>query len=369
MPAERRRVLVIGGGIAGLAGARALSGIGMECEVVDRASAWGHLGMGLFLPGNSVRALTALGLGPPLHDRARVIERQQFRDGAGRLLFEVDLQSFWAGVAPCLAVGRGELHELLRAGIDVRLGTTVVALHPEGPVTTAAFADGSVGEYDVVLGADGIRSWVRGAVHRGPGPRFAGFVSWRFVVEGATGNASWTVWLGRGRTFLAVPLAGGRVYCYADVNVDEPLDPTAGETVAFSALFDGFAGSVRDLVAAAVAADDVPYFAPIDEVPDQPWVREQVVLVGDAAHGMSPNMAQGAGLAVEDAAVLAETIAADLPWTDFEMRRRSRVAFVRAQTHRRDRARGLPPPLRNVVLRVAGPHLYRTNYARLRAQP
>ena len=93
------------------------------------------------------------------------------------------------------------------------------------------------------------------------------------------------------------------------------------------------------------------------------------MLVGDAAHGMSPNMAQGAGLAVEDAVVLAETLAGDLPWEDFETRRRARVGFVRAQTHRRDRARGLPPSLRNVVLRSAGPRIYRTNYARLRAMP
>ena len=145
--------------------------------------------------------------------------------------------------------------------------------------------------------------------------------------------------------------------------------PQAGEAAALPAFFDRFAGSVRDLVAAAVDAGDAPYFAPIEEVPDQPWVREGVVLVGDAAHGMSPNMAQGVGLAVEDAVVLAETLARDLPWEDFETRRRSRVAIVRAQTHRRDRARGLPPPLRNVVLRVAGPRIYRTNYARLRAQP
>ena len=244
-----------------------------------------------------------------------------------------------------------------------------MALHPDGPVTTAAFADGRSGEFDVVLGADGIHSWVRGAVHGGPGPRFAGFVSWRFVVEGMNEISAWTVWLGRGRTFLAVPLADGRVYCYADASVDEPLDPTAGEAIALSALFDRFPGSVRDLVAAAVDAGHAPYFTPIEEVPDQPWVREGVVLVGDAAHGMSPNMAQGAGLAVEDAVVLAETLAGDLPWEDFETRRRARVGFVRAQTHRRDRARGLPPLLRNVVLRIAGPRIYRTNYARLRAMP
>ena len=95
--------------------------------------------------------------------------------------------------------------------------------------------------------------------------------------------SSWTVWLGRGRTFLAVPLAGGRVYCYAAASVDEPLDPTAGEAVALPALYDRFAGSVRDLVAAAVDAGHAPYFAPIEEVPDQPWVRE-----GCAGRGRGP---------------------------------------------------------------------------------
>jgi 2-polyprenyl-6-methoxyphenol hydroxylase-like FAD-dependent oxidoreductase len=364
-----RRVLVVGGGIAGLATARALAERGMECEVVERIPAWGHPGMGLFLTGNSVRALTALGVGTQLHDRARAIGQQRFLDQAGRPLFEVDLRSFWAPAAPCLAIGRADLHEILRASIDVRLGRTVVALHRAGPRAAAVFGDGTAEEYDLVVGADGIRSWVRGTALRGAGPRFTGQISWRFVVDSVLEIDAWTAWLGHGRTFLAVPLRGGAVYCYADVGADVPDDRTRGDAAALCALYDGFAVPVRDLLAAARDAAVARHFAPIEEVPDQPWVEGAVVLVGDAAHGMSPNMAQGAGLAAEDALVLAETLAADLALEAYETRRRPRVTFVRAQTHRRDRIRVLPPPLRDTALRIAGPRIYRHDYARLLAQP
>jgi len=99
------------------------------------------------------------------------------------------------------------------------------------------------------------------------------------------------------------------------------------------------------------------------------WVKDHVVLVGDAAHAMSPNMAQGAGLALEDAIVLAETVSRGLPLEAYEARRRPRVQFVRAQTHRRDRTRSLTPPLRNAALRLAGRRIYRGNYTPLLEAP
>jgi 2-polyprenyl-6-methoxyphenol hydroxylase-like FAD-dependent oxidoreductase len=112
-----------------------------------------------------------------------------------------------------------------------------------------------------------------------------------------------------------------------------------------------------------------PYFSPIEEVVEKPWVRGRVVLVGDAAHAMSPNMAEGAGMALEDALVLAETIAGGQALEEFEARRRPRVEFVQAQTHRRDRTRSLPPGLRAAMLRLAGQRIFRGNYAPLLARP
>ncbi len=93
------------------------------------------------------------------------------------------------------------------------------------------------------------------------------------------------------------------------------------------------------------------------------------MLVGDAAHAMSPNMAEGVGMAVEDGLVLAETIAAGLPLAAFEARRRPRVENVSAQTHRRDRARNLPAFARNPMLRRLGPQIFRGNYQHLLSAP
>ena len=97
------------------------------------------------------------------------------------------------------------------------------------------------------------------------------------------------------------------------------------------------------------------------------------MLVGDAAHASSPNMAQGAAMALEDALVLAETLTADRPveqaLADYVRRRTARVAFVQEQTHRRDRTRSLPAAVRNLTLRFAAERIFRSNYEPLRALP
>jgi 2-polyprenyl-6-methoxyphenol hydroxylase-like FAD-dependent oxidoreductase len=131
-------------------------------------------------------------------------------------------------------------------------------------------------------------------------------------------------------------------------------------------LFEGFAEPVPTLLAALSGS---PYFSPIEEVVQEPWVHGNVVLVGDAAHAMSPNMAEGVGMAVEDALVLAETLEAGRPLADYEARRRSRVGFVQAQTHRRDRTRNLPAFVRDLVLRRRGQQIFRGNYELLATPP
>jgi hypothetical protein len=124
-------VLVIGGGIAGLATARALSRIGIETEVVERSASWAHPGTGVYLPANAVRALDALGVKAALLDRAHEIARQRFLDHRGRLLLDVALADIWDEVGPCVAITHQDLHEVLREGISVEMGTTVTSLHPD----------------------------------------------------------------------------------------------------------------------------------------------------------------------------------------------------------------------------------------------
>ncbi len=115
------------------------------------------------------------------------------------------------------------------------------------------------------------------------------------------------------------------------------------------------------------------HVAPIEEVVLDCPVRGQVVLVGDAGHATSPNMAEGAAMALEDALVLAECLTEIAPipaaLAAFESRRRPRTEWVREQTHRRERTRRLPAAVRNLVLRTAGPRIFRANYGPLLAAP
>jgi 2-polyprenyl-6-methoxyphenol hydroxylase-like FAD-dependent oxidoreductase len=166
--------------------------------------------------------------------------------------------------------------------------------------------------------------------------------------------------LGDKTSFLAVPIGNGRVYCYCDVvsSVDEHQ---IGD---LDRLFSGFAEPVPQLLADADRLN--VHFAPIREVALGSWSRGRVLLVGDAAHATSPNMAEGAAMALEDALVLAECLEQHTPiptaLAAFEARRRPRTDWVRIQTHRRDRLRYLPGGIRNTLLRVFGRKIFRANY-------
>ena len=119
MPESRTpdaRVLIVGGGVAGLAAARALGAAGFAPELVEREQAWAHGGTGIYLPGNAARALRSLGLEHDVVERAVAIRKQRFCDAHGRLLLEVDVEGLWDGVGPCLALHRTDLHAVLLDG-------------------------------------------------------------------------------------------------------------------------------------------------------------------------------------------------------------------------------------------------------------
>jgi FAD-dependent urate hydroxylase len=358
------RILIVGAGLAGLALTRALHRAGFAPQLIERETGWEDAGTGMYLPANGVRALRALGLQDTVAARAAPIPHQRLLDHRGRLLTNIDLHQLWGDVGPCLALPRGDLHQVLREDAPVRMGRTVRSLeHLEGPVG-ATFDDGSSGEFDLVVGADGLRSTIRRLAVDPRPPTPVGQHSWRFLAACPPEVITWTVMLGRGTSFLTVPVGQGLVYCYADRTTDgAELD---GDPVGhLRQRFAGFAAPVPQLLEQLQDPARI-HVAPIEQVAEERWGRGAVVLVGDAAHGMSPNMAQGAALAFEDALVLAACLRDGGTVSDalagFVARRSRRTGWVRAQTHRRDRTRNLPPVVRDLTLRAFGPQIFRSNY-------
>ena len=369
-----RRALIVGAGIAGLSAAIALRRADWDVEIIDRASGPSDVGAGIYVPGNGTRALARLGVADAMARHAAVIERQRFLDHRGRLLVEVDLPSFWGSCGPCLGIARGELSRILREATnnDIRYAVTATGLDAhDGTVT---LSDSATRRVDLIVGADGVHSDVRALIGDRTQPRLVGQHCWRFIVEDLDEVRTWTVLLGRRRTFLMVPLGDGKVYCYADVSAEGQPRHRADQAdhQRIHETFADFAAPVTRALARLDRHTSV-HAAAIEEVLALNTVHGRVALVGDAAHATSPNMAQGAATAGEDALVLAEELSANRSVPDaltaFAARRRSRTDWVREQTHRRDRTRALPGPIRAVLLRLGGDRIYRSNYQPLLAPP
>jgi 2-polyprenyl-6-methoxyphenol hydroxylase-like FAD-dependent oxidoreductase len=365
--ASPHRILIVGAGIAGLALGRALRLQGFQPHIIERAGSWPAAGAGLYVPGNGVRALAMLGLADAVLTRAVRITRQRILDHTGHHLAEVELTRLWNPVGPCLGIRRRELHSILidGVGVAVRLGTTVTALNQEAKKVNVDFGDGSSDTYDLVVGADGIHSSIRQLVFGGPRARHLGQVSWRFLVDCRSPEDAWTAMLGRRRAFLRVPVGPNRLYCYADLLTPASDDPSHRDLGRFRAFFEEFAEPVPSILRNLDCFDSI-HFAPIEEIVMDTWVHNRVVLVGDAAHGTSPNMAEGASMALEDALVLANMLAThsspDEALLSFVARRHARLRWLQQRTHRRDRIRTLPVPIRNLAIRSLGAALYRKDY-------
>ena len=364
-PETGRRVLIAGAGIAGLSLARALKDAGHEPAVIERSQDWPTTAdIAHYLPANAIRALDQLGLGEAVAAVAHPISRQRVTGATGRTLVDLPVASIWGEDASCAAIRHSSLHEVLRAAtsdLSIRLGTTIAARLRDGEIK---LSDGSVQPYDVLVGADGVDSVVRTAGIGGGDSRPTGRWCWRFIAEGWDGEGdTWHARLASGRSLLTIPLGEGAVYCYAEIASGNGRPPADWRDY-----FDGFGEPISDLLDQACPA----YGTPITEV-DQPYAfLGRTVLIGDAAHAMSQSMAQGVALALEDVLVLTETLSS-LPVREalpaYEQRRASRIAWVRAQNHRRDSAGGLTPAVRDSVLRLTGRRLVLARQRALLAIP
>jgi len=248
--------------------------------------------------------------------------------------------------------------------VPIRWGHSPQALTVDDAGVTVKFSDGGSDRYDLVLGADGLHSTVRRLVFDAPTPRPVGQYARRFVVARPEAAPMWSVLLDQNSSFLTIPIGGGRMYCYCDGPLTSPPPP-------LRELLAGYAEPVPTLLDALdEASNGTGQAGAVEEVVLDSWSHGAVLLIGDAAHATSPNMAQGAAMALEDAIVLAESLTAadSIPdaFAAYERRRRPRTDWVLRQTHRRDRTRMLYPAARNLLLKRFGQRIFHANYRPLR---
>jgi 2-polyprenyl-6-methoxyphenol hydroxylase-like FAD-dependent oxidoreductase len=365
------RVLIAGGGIAGLAMRRALRRRGLPSLVLERRREPGEAGLAINLPGNAVRALGQLGLGEDLRGVGSPVRRREYRTDSGRLLFAIDETAFWGEEAQPHCLRRADLLRLLKRDLDpgdIRDGCEITAIRQGPDGVMAECSDGSVEAGGMIVGADGVHSRVRRSLFddRAPGAAMLSPASWRFMTKNP-GVDAWTLWAGTDALFLLIPV--GQDEAYGWVSVGRSSAP-GRDLAALRSAFASFPRLVRDTLDAVLARPDALHHSPLEEVRIASWTRDRVVLVGDAAHATAPVWAQGAALALEDALVLAALLAERPDWgkvgLDYEALRRPRVAHVQAMTDRLSRTTRMPGWVRNLMLPVIGPRSYRETYAELR---
>jgi salicylate hydroxylase len=335
--------VIAGGGIGGIAAAAFLHRAGFGVTVCEQAAELREVGAGLVLAPNAVRLLTRLGLRERLAATGVRLETgwefRRWQDG--RVLFSQRLgdecerrygEAAWV-------IHRADLLDLLLSAIPpqaVRLGHRVTGARPGGSGIILGLAGGATVAADVAVAADGIHSVLRGQVTAPSPPRHCGLSALRALVPAAAAPAFMrrpvqTLWLGPERHLVHYPVSAGKL-----INVVAFTPAAAGDVESWAAEgspddflteFAGWDPRLGDLLAAIT---QVGRWAVLDRDPLATWTRGRLALAGDAAHPMLPFYAQGAGQAIEDAAVLAACLTRDSHDPVAALRRYEQVRAARA---------------------------------------
>lgn len=363
------KVLIVGGGIGGLALAGFLGRPGLHVDLVERTAGWKPVGAGITLGMNAMRLAERLGIADAIISAGRPLRRAIVADAEGRALSEIDLEALSQRTGyPSVAIHRGALHQAFLGAVDtrdvtIRLGTTLGSIADDGAGVDVEFSDGRRERYDLVVGADGIRSQVRDLTFGPVKTRYSGYTCWRFVVDAEfphqPGDAI-EMW-GHGRRFGVVPVGGNKVYGFACYNApphDGDLASVGLER--FRTIFAEFGGVARRVMSRITSATQLIH-NDIEDLRMSHWHRGRVVLIGDAAHAMTPNMGQGGAMAIEDAFVLASSLhtAGSIAGAieKYLGARRKRVDSILDQSYRIGRVAQFESPiacfLRDLAVRLA----------------
>lgn len=304
-----KKVLVVGGGIGGLTAALALSRRGARVSVWEREPAFSPIGAGIVLAPNAIAILERLGVDAAR--RGACVGAMLLQSADGRALQRMDLSAWRDSHGPAYAFHRGELHEALLealpAEVEIRCAAAPVLAEADDGVTATPPQGGSE-RFDLIVGADGIHSQVRALAGHAVPVRYSGYTCWRTVCPNPGVRDSLETW-GRGARFGAVPLSRGRLYVFLVKNAPRRASSLAWPD-GFRATFGAFAAPCPAVLEAMEGATLMHH--DLEELDEPAWGRGRTWLLGDAAHAMTPNLGQGAAMAIEDAFVLAGCVDGDL---------------------------------------------------------
>jgi 2-polyprenyl-6-methoxyphenol hydroxylase-like FAD-dependent oxidoreductase len=333
-------VLVVGGGITGSVLALALARRGVRVELAEISPQWRGVGHGITVQGNLLAALDKVGVLGEVLDRGVPFNQLRMRQADGSLIAEVPTPRTGGPALPAtMGALRSDLQAVLcdhvyAAGVTVRLGLSVRAIAQDSQRAYVQFTDGTDGRYDLVVGADGIRSAVRAMLGISTAPQPSGMSIWR-VVAGRPAEMDCAEVYYNGPRYKAgySPISAGQCYAYLlDVDgtrADFGDQPDWELMYERSAGYGGTWGAIRETIGpqSNVSHTRVEWLLVAD-----PWYRGRAIVIGDAAHACPPLIAQGAAMCAEDAVVLAELVSGDLPveraLPAFMTRRMPRVELV-----------------------------------------
>ena len=335
---QHQNILLIGGGIGGLTSAIALCQRGHRVTVIERDPTWSVYGVGIIQQSNVLRAAQELGILEGYLASGVGFDAVAIFAPTGQQVARVSGHPVAEGLPANMGIGRPALHKLLgdsakAAGAQIRLGVTARSIDDRGDVVDVAFSDGTVGQYAMVLGADGVFSQTRAMIlPDAERPAFTGQAVWRYNFARPADLDALHVYNGPTGVGL-VPISHALMYMY--VTTPEPDNPryeTAGLAARMRAKLAGTAPAIQEL-AAQITDDDGVVYRPLEGMMLYgPWHKGRVVLLGDAVHATTPHLGQGAGMAIEDSIVLADEISrAETPeaaFTAYRARRFERCRFI-----------------------------------------
>lgn len=308
------RILVIGAGIGGLTAAIALGKRGFRVDMIERDASWSVYGVGIIQQSNVIRAMHELGI---LEDYLKAgfgFDRVEIYSPTGLHLASVPSQKLVEGYPANVGMARSALHDVLekrarQAGADIRLGVTAASIQNRNDCVEVGFSDGRRLSYDVVIGADGLHSATRGQLFPlAPSPQFTGQGVWRHNFPRRPEVVGLHAYAGPvGMGF--VPLSDALMYLY--LVTPEPGNPRYEKSELASAMRAKLAHTPPGVAEYAdqITENAAVVYRPLEWVLlEGDWHQGRVVLLGDAVHATTPHLGQGAGMAIEDAIVLAEEL-------------------------------------------------------------